>query len=291
MDEDQTQYRTRLVLVMVVTSVAGGLWLLVEHLLRGSVAEFRLDLDVVAVMAVLGALTGLVIRARETAAGEGLALIELVTLTLLIISVLPAVLLVIYIIALVVSASIVAVWWLLWVILLVVVVIIQLVIWTGAVIIFGFVMSESDGEGAGVGGVLALIYAGLVCGLSRWIFGDIWTAWNGDMVESTVDLSKRIEAWDFLFAALRATLASFDHEQLMSLLATITVGLAVALVASVAVRVIRRVCAINPNLRTYLPMTAAPVPDEVPVLGLRLLWPTLAYVGFAWALFLGWSFG
>jgi hypothetical protein len=279
------ELRRRTIKRITITTVSMGIvWFVIEAWLRGGSGSITLNHHWPVEAALAGLGLGIAVRGRVSQAGERRAMGEMFWATLLVVSLLPAILLVVYALAFVLSAGFVALEWIAWVLGVVLCTAAQLCFWAVPVAAFVTGMKVDDDGKAG------FIFAGVVIAIggfiSRFLVDSFMAPWNGSLVLWVLDLRTDIQPWNFLLEDVIDQLSALDHVELMSLLMAVALDLCIALGVALLARGLRLLFVRNPRWRPYLPMGAAPVPDSVPVFGPRVLVPALSYIGLVWALFL-----
>ena len=256
----------------IVALGMGIIWFLLEYFLTGGYSQVGVYVPGVVAFAILGGFLGLAIRARTSMAGELAVNTELTQVVVLAVSLLPALFLLVYAVVFAVSAAIVPASWVLWLVFLLFAWIVQLLIWGGLVASL-------------VGGVGGIAVYFVVMSILGKIIGDAFMSpWNCSFPNWVKDLGSNLPSWPFIASAIRAAEPDLDHGFIVSLLLTIVLGLTAALVAALVVRWIRQRLMRQISLRPYLPMAAAPVPDEVPMFAQPMLLPIVVYVFLAWSI-------
>jgi hypothetical protein len=262
----------------ITAFVMGVVWVALEFMLRGGQGSVTLDTTVIVGLGVAGAVLGLSTRARVSTAGEIATSTEMTEIMLFVMFLLPAAMLIVYGVALIASAGVVA---LSWVALLAGVVIASLLQFAIYVAVVG--IPKLFGR---VGLPTAVVFVVLVSGVAYRFTGNVLDAWNFAFPRWAYSLREYIQDWTFVVSALRAFLAPLDHGALISMLTSMLLGSALALVASLGIRRLRRQLMRSVQLRPYLPMGAAPLPDNVPLLHRSLILPATVYTFIAWTIVL-----
>jgi hypothetical protein len=263
----------------------GAVWLVLEFALRGGESAVRLDWRVIAGVGISGVLVGLATRARVSMRGELVVGGDFLVIVLLVISLLPAVMLLVYGAAFIASAGVVSLTWLLWGVCLVLALLVQAAVYGGAAGVIYTTISE--------GFLWALIATAVYCFTMSWIAsaigGGFANAWNFALPHWAFERKELIPEWTFAVQALRHSLAPLDHGRLMSVISSIAGGAGLGLAASISLRLVRQRLMTNVALRRYLPMAAAPLPDDIPLLDRRTILPLLVYSVVGWSLVLAWK--
>lgn len=259
-------------------------WLMLEFALRGGTEPVVPDWRIGFAVAGAGLLVGIATRARVSMKGELAVGGEFLALVLLVISILPAFMLIVYLGALIVSAGVVSLSWALLGVVWILMVAVQLAIFAGLVMLVFALIDE--GAVAFVAGV---IYVAVVCWIAHQSSGSFENGWNFALPRWAFARRDLIPDWIFAVHALRDQLAWLNHGRLMSLLLSIAGGTAVGFVASFALRLLRQRLMMHLDIRRLLPMGAAPLPDDVPLIDRSVLSPLVVYSCIAWTAVLAWK--
>lgn len=266
-----------------VAVLMGVAWLLIERALRGGDGQVELLTPLAIAIGVAGFFWGLALRARVSMRGELAVNSELTWIVFLAISLLPATMLVVYAIVSLLSLGVVGLLWILFGIGFLLTWIMQIALWAGVLAVGAFVADKGDENKAVLVGISVATYIGVVSLAGMWIGGTLTSAWNCSLPYWFSEFRNRIPGWMFIFESLRSVLAGLHHNRLISVLLSIACGMVGALLCALAVRWMRHRLMGRPTWRPYLPLAAAPIPDEVPMLDPKMLLPVITYVFCTWA--------
>ncbi|MCC6316912.1 MAG: hypothetical protein IT361_04395 [Gemmatimonadaceae bacterium] len=257
----------------LVAFLMGTSWVATEVTLRGGEGGIVIDWMLVTTCAMIGTVVGLGTRGRMTTAGEVAANTELAELVVLAMFMLPALMLVVYGVALLLSAGIVTAEWAVWVVAITLSVLLQLTVYALAI---GMLVAIAEAGIVGLVGVV--VYIVFITAMGLRFAGDGTAAWDFTITRWVGGFREGIQPWTFVVTALRRALAPLDHGALMSVLGSVVLGALLALGGALTLRGARRALMRYVRLRPYLPMGAAPVPDSVPLIDRRLLFPAATYI-------------
>lgn len=280
--------RQNLKLVTGLALAAGAVWLVIEFLLRQERLDLTLDTGLMATLVVVGSGIGLAIRPRVTAAGDRTVNSELTSLGVLAVSLLPAGMLGLLALALLASVLVNTLAWIVWALVVVFAFLVQLLVYALAVAaLLGSMAlaSEADEAAPAAFGCSLVLFAGavgaIVIGIGGIVGLDFEEMWDLSIVNVAIEW-RIAPGWTIFVGKLERAIEGLDHNLVVSLLASAVLGLFFALLAALGLRKARQAAMTNVNLRGYLPVAAAPLPDDVPALTDSMLTPTFVYLLIGW---------